>query len=123
MGKKAKIKSKTKIENLPKEIVANYIKTNSYRSYYADGIFGGLTPNGKVYAEFFIQRSVTPKTITYKVQDGILKDEVERTGKEGMVREIEAGVIMDIKTAKIFKDWLEKRITEHDQLLKDDVGK
>ena len=66
---------------------------------------------------------MTPKTITYKVQDGILKDEVERTGKEGMVREIEAGVIMDIKTAKIFKDWLEKRIIEHDQFLKGEAVK
>lgn len=120
MGKKTKTISKGK--KLPKEIVANYIKTNSYRSYYADGIFGGLTPNGKVYVEFFLQRSVTPETITYKVEDGILTDEIERKGKEGIVREIEAGVIIDIKTAKIFKDWLEKRISEHDQFLKDGEG-
>lgn len=105
-----------KVKKDLKEIVVNYIKTKNYRSFYIDGIFGGLTPNGKIYAELFLQRSVTPQTIKYKVESGIMKDEIERTGKEGVVREIEAGVIMDIETAKVLKNWLETKIAEHEKL-------
>lgn len=88
-----------------------------------DGMFGGLTPSGKVYAELFLQRSVTPQSIKYKIEDGVIKEELKRTGKEGVVREIEAGIIMDIETAKIFKDWLETKISEYDQLLNDNKGR
>ena len=87
MNKKNKIKTagKNKKKNDKKEIVVNYVKTNSYRSYHMDGMFGGLTPNGKIYAELFLQRSVTPQSIKYKIKDGIIKEELERTGKEGVV--------------------------------------
>ncbi len=118
MNKKNKSIKQSEIENSPKEIVVNYIKTSNYRSYHIDGIYGGVTPNGKIYAELFIQRSVTPKSIKYKVQDGILKEEIERMGKEGIVREIESGVVMDIETARIFKDWLDSKISEYDKRIK-----
>ena len=39
-----------------------------------------------------------------------------------LVREIEAGIIMDIETAKIFKEWLETKICEYDQLVNNKKG-
>ena len=97
--------------DLPKEIDIHYIKTPSYRTYHADGMFGGGTPNGKIYFEFFVQRPVTPKVIRQKITpEGQLGDEISREGKTGVVREIEAGVIMDVAVAIEFKDWLDKYI-------------
>ena len=33
----------------------HYIKNQSYRSYYVDGVFGGLTPKGKLSMQFFLE--------------------------------------------------------------------
>lgn len=100
-----------KNKSIPKSIKTHYIKTNNYRSYHADGVFGGLTPNRKIYMEFFIQRAVTPKIIEYKVTEvGDIGDEIKREGKKGIVREIEAGVIMDIDVAKVLRNWLDQKI-------------
>lgn len=104
-------------KQLPKSIPVHYIKTSNYRSYHADGVFGGLTPNKKIYMEFFLQRQVTPQMIEYKVTDkGELGEEVKREGKEGFVREIEAGIIMDLEVAKVVRDWLDDKIKMFDEL-------
>ena len=33
-----------------------------------------------------------------------------REGKKGIVREIESGLVMDIETAKVLKNWLDQKI-------------
>lgn len=67
--------------------------------------------------EFFLQRQVTPQMIEYKVTDkGELGEEVKREGKEGFVREIEAGIIMDLEVAKVVRDWLDDKIKTFEQL-------
>ena len=94
-------------------------KIRNYRTYYFDGIFGGVTPNGKIYAELFLQRQVTPQVIEQKIKaDGDFGDEIQRFGKQGLVREIESGIIMDVSTAKIFRDWLDTKISDFDKLSK-----
>lgn len=91
----------------------HYIKTEGYRSYHVDGLFGGLTPNGLLYMELFLERAATPQIVKHKVApDGTLGDELERIGKKGVIREIEAGLIMHIGAAKIIRDWLDVRIKE-----------
>ena len=115
-NRKVKIKTAQVKKQLPKSIPVHYIKTNNYRSYHADGVFGGLTPNKKVYMEFFLQRQVTPKIIEYSVTKGELGAEVKREGKEGFVREIEAGIIMDIDVARVLRDWLDDKIKTVERL-------
>lgn len=103
-----------------KTVDVHYKKTESYRSYHVDGLFGGLTPNGQLYIELFLERLVTPQTIRYTIaSDGSLGDEKigDRIGKSGIVREIEAGLIMHISTAKIIKSWLDEKIKEHDAIM------
>jgi len=90
-------KSKTK---LSKDIQIHYIKTPSYRTYHVDGAYGGLTPNGNIYCEFFVERSITPQSITYGIDErGRLGKPKKRTGKQGFVREIECGISINIRTA------------------------
>lgn len=112
----AKIKKgvKAKTKGKPDVVDVHYIKTHSYRTYFADGVFGGLTPTGKLYMEFFLHRSVTPQIIKYKTspEGFISKEEVERIGKSGIVRQIEAGIEMDIHTAKVVREWLDSKISE-----------
>jgi len=102
---------------LPEQMDVHYLKTSSYRTYYMDGIFGGVTPNAKLYVELFLQRSPTPQTIQYSVEkDGNLGKELRRVGKEGLIREIEAGLVMDIQTAKVFRGWLDDKIKEFEKM-------
>ncbi len=107
-------------KSLPEIIDIHYLKTNSYRSYHVDGIFGGPTAHGKLYIELFLERSATPQIIQHKVTpEGKLGDEVNRIGKQGIIREIEAGLIMDIKMAKVFSDWLNEKIKVYEELTKE----
>jgi len=111
--KKRKISSAK--ENLPSQKVVdvNYVKTGSYRTYHVDGMFGGPTAHGKIYIELFIERAVTPQVIQFEVtQEGTLGKEVSRTGKKGIVREIEAGLIMDVAAAKSFGNWLNEKVKQ-----------
>jgi len=123
-AKDATIVAKEKTHELPKQIDVHYIKTDGYRTYYFDGVFGGLTPNGKLYIELFLQRQPTPQIIQHQIEaTGKLGKELKRIGKTGMVREIEAGLMIDIETAKILKDWLEEKIRKHDeQIVKGDTN-
>jgi hypothetical protein len=117
-GKK-KVAKKT-AKKSPKEITFNYIKIPSYRTYHVDGIFGGLTPRGKIYCELFIDRNPTPQTAVHELsEDGYLSGTPkEQTGKGGVIREIECGIIFDIDTAKTFKEWLDSRIKQYNKNLK-----
>ena len=104
--------------NFP-DIDFHYLKTSSYRTYHVDGIFGGLTPQGNLYAEIFLERKPTPTMIRQKVKEtGELGDEVLREGKSGFIREIECGLIMNIDSAKDFHKWLGDRIAEFDKIFK-----
>ena len=39
--------------------------------------------------------------------------EAHREGKDGLVREIECGLIMDVQSAIALRDWLDGRIAEY----------
>lgn len=54
-------------KNSLKNIQIHYIKTPSYRTYHVDGAYGGLTPSGKIYCEFYVGRNVTPQSIIYGI--------------------------------------------------------
>lgn len=117
-GKKKVAKKAAKKANT--EITFHYKKTPAYRSYHVDGIFGGLTPRGKIYCELFIDRNPTPKTAVHALsEDGYLDGTPKgTTGLEGVIREIECGIIFDIDTAKTFKEWLDNKITQYNKTLK-----
>jgi hypothetical protein len=102
-----------------KTIPMHFLKTSGYRTFYIDGAFGGITPHGTLYAEFFLERLATPTKVVYKAQNGedghvsLTELEGSREGKEGIIREIECGIVMNIDTARILSEWLLARIGEH----------
>jgi len=111
-GKTIMAKKTVKSRNYDmKEITLHYLKTSNYRSFHVDGVFGGPTPKGNIYMEFFIERAVTPQKILHEVTEkGLLGKELSREGKIGIIREVEAGAIMDIATAELLRDWLDSKI-------------
>jgi len=113
LDKTKKDKEIAKKISIPKELDIHYIKSASYRTFHIDGIFGGLTPSGKIHAATFVERQVLPQMVRQEVKsDGKLGTEVSRETKHGITREIESGLVMDIGTAKTFRDWLDRYIKE-----------
>ena len=98
---------------MPKELDFHYLKTPCYRTYHVDGIFGGIAPNGNLYMELFIERFPTPKVVRCKLTPEGPGEEVSREGKDGVIREVEGGLVMNINTATTLRDWLDGKINEY----------
>jgi hypothetical protein len=82
-------------------ITFHLIKTPGCQTYHADGVIGGFTPHGGAYLGFFTERGTIPQTVTHRIEaDGSLGAVVNRTGKEGIVREIQTGVVLDRESIK-----------------------
>ncbi|MEO6940093.1 MAG: hypothetical protein ABI444_08165 [Candidatus Kapaibacterium sp.] len=91
----------------------HFLKTQSYRTYHVDGAFGGLTPRGGIYIEFYVERLPTPNLLRQEMnEDGTLGNILATESKHGVIREIECGVALDLTTAEALQEWLGNRITE-----------
>lgn len=90
-------------------------KAPTYRVYYVDGAWGGLSPRGKVNVDFFVDKMDLPEKVKYTTRtDGKLGEIKERIPNDvDYVREMQFGIMLDIPVAEALKDWLEKKIKEH----------
>lgn len=97
-----------------KDITFHYIKNSGYRLFPSDGAFGGITSRGKICVNFFAERAPIPKSTKYKIDKNgslDLNSAVHSSdSKEGIIREIESGILMDIDTAIQLRDWLTDKI-------------
>lgn len=105
------------MDQAKKELFIHYKKLDNYRSFHADGFFGGPTPRGMLYIEPFIDRGITPKItkLVLSTDGHVSKEEVVEC-LEGAIREIECGIVMDLNTAKELQRWLGEKITEIETL-------
>jgi len=99
------------------KIVFTYIKNGNYGNHYANGVIGGLMPKGELQMDFFIERRVIPQTVTHEIsEEGQLGKQIDITSKEGIIREIECGIIMPIVAAQALYQWLGQRIEEFQKI-------
>ena len=104
-----------------KQITIHNIKSNQYRQIHSDGASAGITPSGLININFYSHRNVIPKGTTFELQEdgrlgkllGITKD-----SKNGIVREYDFGVHMDINTCKSIRDLMDEKIKEYENLTK-----
>lgn len=101
--------------NQPKEIVFHYVKDNEIKSLHVDGAVGGATSKGKVYLGLFAERNPIPLSVTHEISEfrapgsAVLGQEIDRTGKQGIVREVLASFIMDPEVAVSIAEWLKNQ--------------
>lgn len=95
----------------------HYIKNNDFKTVQGNGVFGGITHNGQINMSFFTDRAPIPKKITLDIDPGSgeILSEIERECKEGIIREVHFGVLLDKETAKRIVDWLNEKISILDQ--------
>lgn len=96
--------------NVP-NIKFHYIKSKDFRVIHGDGAWGGMTPRGYITIGFYSERNPIPQELTHEVNaDGQLGPIVQRKTKEGIVREMEVEVIVDLDAAKSLIQWLQNHV-------------
>lgn len=102
----------------------HFLKTPGYRTYYVDGAWGGFTPRGMLYMELFVERNATPQLVRYEISkrddETQTARELLRDGKTGIIREIECGLMLDVRTAKVVRDWLSEKLSEYTRVTGED---
>lgn len=89
-----------------------YVFDKTYNPTYVTGAFGGPTPKEEIIINFFMERQPIPYSETRILNsDGTVGDliDMEPIESEHMVnvlRFIETGIVMDLKTAKDIHVWL-----------------
>jgi len=97
------------------QLVFEYIKSSDFRTLHIDGIFGGLAPQGRfIHMAVFAERHPLPQKTFHALKAGMLgpEDLTKREGRVGIVRELEADLVMDIETARSMHEWLGVKIQE-----------
>ena len=89
------------------EITIVFTKADNYRILPVAGVWGGLTPQGDVIAEFFLERRELPDSVTMDVkEEGGKAREVAREGGDKIVRELQVGISLQPDQAYSIGAWL-----------------
>lgn len=97
-------------QELKDELIIHYVKTNDYKTSFASGAIGGVSIQGLIHMNLFLDRTVIPRTATYMIQPSGLAEEKDRETRDGSIREIHSGAIFDVTTAKNLVIWLNQQI-------------
>ena len=99
-----------------KEIKFKYIFPEDYNPVYCNGAFGGISPQGEIIANFFLERMPVPNSVTNTFNpDGSLGgvSAVEPFDLDSsFVRFVSTGVVFNEATAKSIYAWLGAQIAE-----------
>lgn len=101
----------------------HFLKSTYFRVIHADGFFGGLSPQGGFHIGVYSERTPYPDLIIQEIntETGHPGKELSRTGSEGIIRELEVDIAMDLPTAITLHAWLGRHIkrAQESGLLKD----
>lgn len=98
---------------LPDRVRFHYIKSNYFRIVHVDGAYGGITPGGDISINFYSERNPIPQITAHIIKpDGRLGEEIpeEKITRNGIIREVEVGAVLDLSTAKALITWLQDKI-------------
>lgn len=100
------------------KVVIHYLKSQSFETVKADGVYGGATPNLELFLAFFSERPAIPETVVYTIQDdGNLGKQIgtETKTKSGLIREVHTGIIVNRATALKIRDWIDDMVKRLDK--------
>lgn len=106
----------------PDRVRFEYRFDKLYNPIYVNGAWGGLTPQGEICINFFLERTPLPLDHTHTIsEDGAIGPNISpvSTGPEGeplFIRFISTGVVMNLETSKKIVDFLQKQIAAHEMM-------
>jgi hypothetical protein len=96
-----------------KKIKFFFQKSNLFRVVHADGAWGGLTPDLQIFFSLFNTRPPIPQILGQAITpDGQLGAEIPEMTvvKDGILREVEVGVMMSPENVQALIDFLQTRV-------------
>jgi hypothetical protein len=106
-------------ESNARTIDVNYLKPPYFREAACDGIFGGPTPQGKIWVGFYTERLPLPRIIRHKIaeiSEGQFRVDENDAGvpiesRSGVIRNMEFGVFLSAETARQLHTWLGEQLS------------
>jgi hypothetical protein len=96
-----------------KEIKFRFERTPAFKLFYVGGVWGSVSPGGEIYAEFFTDIFPHPRSITFDASTGLLNETTREADDRTILRQFEFGVVMNVQTAAVLREWLDTRIGEY----------
>lgn len=88
-----------------------YDKCTDFRTIHVDGAIGGPTPRGYIHVAVYSERQAIPKRIEVKIDpEANVETEVGRDGKNGILRELQCDLVLDLNAAQSLADWLQRNV-------------
>lgn len=101
------------------ELKQHFVKNNDFKTVQASGVYGGLTHSGLVNMVVITDRIPLPNSITLEIDDetGNVAREINRDAKDGIMREFQIGILMDLETTKETIKWLSSQVESLESLI------
>ncbi len=94
-----------------KQFTFKYVYPPDLRDLHVNGLWGGVTPLGEIYAHFYSERHPIPQKAVYAIsEDGGFNPEGEIESGGDAIRLIQTSICMSTQTAISFRDWLTNQI-------------
>ncbi|MCC6572194.1 MAG: hypothetical protein IT462_00255 [Planctomycetes bacterium] len=104
-------KASPHVSERPKVVPYHYVKCTDFRTIHVDGAIGGPTPRGLIHVAVYSERPAIPQRIDVGIGvDGRLNQEVSRSGKDGILRELQCDLVLDLNAAESLANWLNRNI-------------
>jgi len=90
------------------EIKIFFRRNPDFKMMPVSGVWGGLTPQGNVYCDFFFEKAEIPENVVMEVGEGAVPaKEVGRNPQTQMfIREVVVGLSMQPEIARSIGQWL-----------------
>ena len=104
-------------------VVFHYIKSSGFRTVYVDGAIGSVTPAGNVHCAIYSERPAIPRTTYHDLdeQHRIVDEGTVVDSRNGIVREMQADLVMSKETAQSLALWL-SAILKSDNAMPNEEG-
>jgi hypothetical protein len=98
----------------------HFIKNIDFKTVFGSGFYGGFTPSGHLNVFVYTERVPIPSRVSFQLDPVAVNSfsvgpEIDREGKSGLIREVQFGVLFDVKTAEGLMNWLKNQLDNYNQ--------
>lgn len=105
-------------ESESRKIQFFYQNAPFHRTVFVSGAWAGVTPSGLVQLGLFNDLHPMPEMVIQEVVEDTLGPEIEKLEKRGVIREVEATVVMSLSTAKLILPLIQQMIDQLETIQK-----
>ena len=83
-------------------VVLNYhvLQSPDFKTAFATGTYASITPGGLINLSFYLDRHPLPDLVTRTVENNVFGPENPSSIRNGIIRELQQGIILDIQAAQ-----------------------